>query len=150
MHIISQLKFCCRFKEKDAFVGYHKDVAAAVVFQASSQLKKTCQRLKKSCPGRHHVWESAWNNRLLGECSLEELAKQDEGSDIYRKAVCCNLLLHMSILLHWTDANMIGSTDICCIALWPPLFITSVKTVQLNEWRCRDTHVKNYGGMTQT
>jgi hypothetical protein len=76
-----------RFKEGDAFVGYQKDVAAAVVFQASSQLRKTCERLKGETTGRQQLWETAWRDGLLGDCSLEQLAEEDEGSHNWKEAV---------------------------------------------------------------
>ncbi|CAI8034865.1 E3 ubiquitin-protein ligase RNF213 [Geodia barretti] len=71
------------FKESDSFVGYRKDVAAAVVFQASSQLRKTCEILI----GQQQLWETAWRDGLLGDCSLEQLAEEDEGSHNWKEAV---------------------------------------------------------------
>ena len=77
------------FKEKDAFVGYQKDVAAAVVFQASSQLRKMCGRYQQGeeYTSRHQLWETAWEGGLLGACSLDELVDEEEGSDCWREAV---------------------------------------------------------------
>lgn len=107
-----------RFRERDAFVGYQKDVAAAVVFQASSQLRKTCdwrrelverktcdqQREpveRKTCDQRRepvelsacrrHLWEAAWEEGLLGSGPLVELARQKEGSDPWKEAVGPNV-----------------------------------------------------------
>ena len=96
-------KFLRRFKEKDAFLGYQKDVAAAVVFQASSQLRKTCDRLREPVTGSHHLWESAWKQRLLGNGPLEEVACQREGSDPWKRAVCYIIIQYsiwMSACLH--------------------------------------------------
>ena len=70
-----------RFKESDAFVGYQKDVAAAVVFQASIQLRNRCKRVRSGC---QQLWESA----LLGLCTPDELAMEQEGSDTWKKVVC--------------------------------------------------------------
>ena len=78
-----------RFREKDAFVGYHKDVAAAVVFQASSQLRKMCGRWKdgEEHTTRHLLWQTALEDGLLEECSLNELVEEEEGSDHWKQAV---------------------------------------------------------------
>ena len=71
-------------------MGYQKDVAAAVVFQASNQLRKTCERLRQGSTGRHQLWEPAMNNGLLGDHTLEQLTQEEEeGSDIWKKAVNC-------------------------------------------------------------
>ena len=69
-------------------MGYHKDVAAAVVFQASNQLRKTCQRLKEGITGGQYLWEKAWEDGLLGGISLKQLAQEKEGSDSWKQAVC--------------------------------------------------------------
>ena len=87
---------CHRFTEKDAFVGYQKDVAAAVVFQASSQLRKTCDRLREPVDyftDRHHLWQSAWEHGLLGKGPLMEVAHNKEGSDPWKRGVCYTSLL---------------------------------------------------------
>ena len=74
-----------RFKEKDAFVGYENDVAAAVVFQASSQLRRVQKRYAdKDISSRRQLWESAWEN---GDGTLEELALDNEGSNKWQEAV---------------------------------------------------------------
>ena len=83
----------CVFRESDAFVGYQKDVAAAVVFQASSQLGKTCKRIRREATSWPQLWEQSWEDCLLGDCSLDQLAQEQEGSDIWKKAVC---EMHMS------------------------------------------------------
>ena len=77
------------FKEKDAFVGYQKDVAAAVVFQASSQLRKMCGRWHEEdeYTSKHQLWETARERGLLGGCSLDELANEEEGSECWKEAV---------------------------------------------------------------
>ena len=69
-------------------MGYQQDVAAAVVFQASNQLRKTCLRLKEETTGGQHLWEKAWEDDLLGDCSLDELAQEEEGSESWKEAVC--------------------------------------------------------------
>ena len=68
-------------------MGYKKDVAAAVVFQASSQLRKTCRRLRREATSRRQLWETAWEAGLLGDCGLEQLAMEQEGSDVWKEAV---------------------------------------------------------------
>lgn len=77
------------FKEKDAFVGYQKDVAAAVVFQASSQLRKYCGRWREGdeYSSGHQLWETAWKSGLLGDCPLYKLVDEEEGSDQWKQAV---------------------------------------------------------------
>ena len=93
----------CRFKEKDAFVGYQKDTAAAVVFQASSHLRQMSQRVhgqwregegeggeevgRMGEATRRQLWETAWDAGLLGKCSLLELADEEEGSEQWMQAV---------------------------------------------------------------
>ena len=77
-----------RFKEKDAFVGYQNDVAAAVVFQASSQLRRVQKRyVDEDISSRRQLWESSWENGLLGDSTLRELALENEGSDKWQEAV---------------------------------------------------------------
>ena len=103
MHICDKsgwLHYVHRFKEKDAFVGYQKDVAAAVIFQASNQLRKTCDRLTQPVEyftDRNHLWQSAWENGLLGKGSLQEVAHQKEESDTWKEAVCCNAVYFMCL-----------------------------------------------------
>ena len=77
----------CRFKEGDAFVGYQKDVAAAVVFQASSQLRKTCEGMRRGTRGRQQAWEIAWKDGLLGHGSVDQLSREEEGSELWTQAV---------------------------------------------------------------
>ena len=72
-------------------MGYQQDVAAAVVFQASNQLRKTCQRLKEDTTGGQHLWESAWDDGLLGDCSLDQIVQEEEGSRIWKQAVSLQL-----------------------------------------------------------
>lgn len=71
--------YVTRFTERDAFVGYQKDVAAAVVFQASSHLKKLWNNV-------YPLWKSAWENGLLGDFSLEAI-REKEGLDKWKQAV---------------------------------------------------------------
>ena len=68
-------------------MGYQKDVAAAVVFQASSQLRKTYERLRRETTGRQQLWERAWEDDLLGSGSVEQLSQEEEGSDPWAEAV---------------------------------------------------------------
>ena len=77
----------CRFKEGDAFVGYQKDVAAAVVFQASSQSRKTCEGMRRGTRGRQQAWEIAWEDGLMGYGSLDQLSREEEGSELWAQAV---------------------------------------------------------------
>ena len=74
-------------------MGYQKDVAAAVVFQASSQLRKMCGRWQEGeeYTSRHQLWEAAWERGLLGGCSLDELADEEEGSESWKEAVRLSL-----------------------------------------------------------
>ena len=83
-HDVYYLCDVCRFKESDAFVGYQKDVAAAVVFQASNQLSK---RLRCGASGRRQLWESALERGLLGDHPLYQLAEEKEGSETWKNAV---------------------------------------------------------------
>ena len=66
------------FKEGHAFIGYQKDTPAAVVFQASKQLKKFKKGLSMST-----LTESG----ILGEISPEELLNEVKGSDMWKEAV---------------------------------------------------------------
>ena len=68
------------FKEGHAFVGYQKDTPAAVVFQASRQLK----RLRKAPYWR---LESMQEYSIFREISLEELAEEEKGSNLWKIAV---------------------------------------------------------------
>ena len=67
------------FKEGHAFIGYQKDTPAAVVFQASRQLK----RLRKG----HRRLESMKEYSIFRHISLEELANEEKGSDLWKLAV---------------------------------------------------------------
>ena len=73
-----------RFKEEDAFVGYQKDTAAAVVFQASNQLQ---QYLSGTCTS--YLWEVASDKGLLNMPPRDELMFAGEDSELWRKAVSC-------------------------------------------------------------
>ena len=81
---------CVRFKESDAFVGYQKDVAAAVVFQASNQLSK------RLTSGQRQLWESAWE---LGDHPLDQLAEEEEGSEAWK-----NVVIIIAQSLQWLQA----------------------------------------------
>ena len=74
------------FKEGHAFIGYQKDTPAAVVFQASRQLK----RLRK---GVHRRLESMKEYSVFRDISLEELTKEEKGSDLWKLAVSVLQLL---------------------------------------------------------
>ena len=65
-------------------MGYQKDVAAAVVFQASNQLSK---RLRCGASGRRQLWESALERGLLGDHPLDQLEEEEEGSETWKNAV---------------------------------------------------------------
>lgn len=73
-----------KFKEGHAFIGYQKDTPAAVVFQASRQLK----RLRKAPYWR---LESLQENTILGDIPLAELIAEKQGSDLWKLAVSMNL-----------------------------------------------------------
>ena len=83
-------------------MGYQQDVAAAVVFQASNQLRKTCQRPREETIGGQHLWEKALEDDLLGDCSLDQLAQETEGSESWKKAVslCACISLNSRQLCH--------------------------------------------------
>ena len=72
----------CSFKEKDAFVGYQKDVAAAVLLQATNQLRNVC----KNEDGMY-MWKTALENGMPEQCSLEVLRNEKETSDLWKKGV---------------------------------------------------------------
>ena len=99
-HDVYYLCDVCRFKESDAFVGYQKDVAAAVVFQASNQLSKW---LRGGASGRRQLWESALERGLLGDHPLDQLAEEKEGSETWKNAVIgerADLVVQYSIYIH--------------------------------------------------
>ena len=74
------------FKEGHAFIGYQKDTPAAVVFQASKQLKK----LKK---GLHlKSMDMLTESGILGNILPGELINEDKGSDMWKEAVSPTLL----------------------------------------------------------
>ena len=118
----------CRFKEKDAFVGYQKDTAAAVVFQASSHLRQMSQRVhgqwregeeereKMGEATRRQLWETAWEAGLLGMCSLLELADEEEGSEQWMQAVSswCQVKLNScrGIIVDQTNLGWVRSHSI--------------------------------------
>ena len=66
------------FEEGHAFIGYQKDTPAAVVFQASKQLKKYRKGLSMS-----RLSESG----ILGDIPTEELVKEAKDSDMWKDAV---------------------------------------------------------------
>ena len=66
------------FEEGHAFIGYQKDTPAAVVFQASKQLKKYRKGLSMS-----RLSESG----ILGDIPTEELVKEARDSDMWKDAV---------------------------------------------------------------
>ena len=68
------------FKEGHAFIGYQEDTPAAVVFQASRQLKG----LKK---GPYRRLESLQESSVLGDIPLEEVIAEHKGSDRWKLAV---------------------------------------------------------------
>ena len=68
------------FKEGHAFIGYQKDTPAAVVFQASRQLK----RLRK---GPYWRLESMQEYSVFQDISLEELAMEEKGSELWKLTV---------------------------------------------------------------
>ena len=95
-----------RFKESDAFVGYQKDVAAAVVFQASSQLRKTCERLRGEVRGQQQLWEIVWGDGLLGPWTLDQLAREEEGSESWAQAVRTTSIWALFVRQKFYDFNI--------------------------------------------
>ena len=84
-------------------MGYQNDVAAAVVFQASSQLRKVQKRYKGKDPTiRRQLWESAWEGGLLGDTMLEELVCEVEGSEKWKQAVSI-LPLQQQVITEFTE-----------------------------------------------
>ena len=69
------------FEEGHAFIGYQKDTPAAVVFQASKQLKKYRNGLSMS-----RLSESG----ILGDIPTKELVKEAKDSDMWKDAVSKN------------------------------------------------------------
>ena len=64
-----------------------------MIFQASSQLRKTCDRLREPVEyltGKHHIWESAWEQGLLGKGPLTHV---EEVSDTWKQAVCSSIVV---------------------------------------------------------
>ena len=78
--------FSNRFKEKDAFVGYQKDTPAAVVFQASNQLRQYI-RERDYVAHSSYLWVEAWERGLFGVAPLDELKNMQEDSEQWKQAV---------------------------------------------------------------
>ena len=95
--------------ESHAFIGYQKDTPAAVVFQASRQLK----RLRK---GQQWRISSLHENRILGDVNPEELMCENKGSNVWKIAVSIghgklNIVFIISKLVvnDWTYVQPLGS-----------------------------------------
>ena len=78
--------FSNRFKEKDAFVGYQKDTPAAVVFQASNQLRQYV-RERDYVAHSSYPWVEAWERGLLEVASVGELECMEGDSEQWKQAV---------------------------------------------------------------
>ena len=68
------------FKESHAFIGYQKDTPAAVVFQASKQLK----HFKKE---NHQMLDYLQEMGVLREIPSRDLIAEPKGSDVWKEAV---------------------------------------------------------------
>ena len=66
------------FKEGHAFIGFQKDTPAAVVFQASKQLKMFRKRLSMNI---------LTDSGILGDIPSGELVKEKKDSDMWKDAV---------------------------------------------------------------
>ena len=75
--ILDMFLSTCRFKGKNAFIGYQKDTPAAIIFQATKQL----QSLKKmgENPSR---WE--WLEQA-GKLPQDGLVEEDEDSERWKE-----------------------------------------------------------------
>ena len=72
------------FEEGHAFIGYQKDTPAAVIFQASNQLKKlVASEGGDSTP----AWERLQKIGVLKDITTKDLSKADESSDSWKDAV---------------------------------------------------------------
>ena len=71
------------FKEAHAFIGYQKDTPAAVVFQATNQLKK----LLSDCSMAAFYWEKLQKVGIVGNIPAEELRDVGEKSDVWKETV---------------------------------------------------------------
>ena len=68
------------FTPKHAFIGYQEDTPAAVVFQASRQLKQ----LKKDPYLQQNYHDESL---IFGDIQLDELLAEDKGSNMWQMAV---------------------------------------------------------------
>ena len=91
------------FEEGHAFIGFQKDTPAAIVFQASKQLKKFRKGLSMNT-----LTESS----ILGNIPSEELVKEEKGSDMWKDIVGHEVPAHNVhiLILHahcpWTGAEV--------------------------------------------
>ncbi len=67
-----------KFKESNAFIGYQEDTAAAVVFQATSQLEKSLTSSKL---------QRAFRSDLLADIDVSQVAEEEKGSETWKGAV---------------------------------------------------------------
>ena len=72
------------FEVGHAFIGYQKDTPAAVIFQASNQLKKlVASEGGDSTP----AWERLQTIGVLKDITTKDLSEADESSDSWKDAV---------------------------------------------------------------
>ena len=64
-------------------MGYHKDASAAVVFQATNQLREVCEGRDVR---RRLLWMIEGDN-VMKDCSLDKLRGTTEGSDQWKQSV---------------------------------------------------------------
>ena len=72
-----------RFEQAHAFIGYQRDTPAAVVFQATNQLRKLLSDGANMSP----VWQRLQRIGVLENISPERLMDDDEGCDEWKEAV---------------------------------------------------------------
>ena len=70
------------FKHESAFIGYQNDTPAAVVFQATNQLKS-----KGEEAGYFKSWCLIEQARVLGDLQLDGLMEEEENSELWKQTV---------------------------------------------------------------
>ena len=67
-------------------MGYHRDTAATVVFQASSQMEEICND-QDQYTSKIDQLKTAWKDKLLGGTSLDTLRETKKMSDDWKEGV---------------------------------------------------------------
>ena len=84
------------FKECDAFIGYTKDTAAAVVFQATNQL----ERLRGEDLENSDEWKRMVATGCLKTIDPHGLIDEGEGTELWKQAVCLLHNITVGYLVH--------------------------------------------------